>query len=329
MDGVFAFLSAWAASAHEALVFTGVSIALAAGAFAGLFAGLRGPRRALREARTALPESRLNLALAGFNAAAVAPVLAFLATGLHALFQAAPGHAALSQFWSAAPVWTSLAAAIVAGDLTGYWRHRLEHHRFIWPSHAVHHSDQVMTWLTLFRFHPVNRATTYLIDGAVLALLGFPAEAVLANALVRQYYGMVIHARLDWDYGPLKRVFVSPVMHRWHHAADAVDLATVFDRHDRPTTAVAGVTTNGGQPVGVLGRAFVAADRRAFNANYATVFSIWDQAFGTYFAPGGAPERTGVDHPMAPGLAGQLAHPLHAKAYRRSHAANAAPGEFS
>lgn len=289
MDGVFAFLSAWAASAHEALVFTGVSIALAAGAFAGLFAGLRGPRRALREARTALPESRLNLALAGFNAAAVAPVLAFLATGLHALFQAAPGHAALSQFWSAAPVWTSLAAAVVAGDLTGYWRHRLEHHRFIWPSHAVHHSDQVMTWLTLFRFHPVNRATTYLIDGAVLALLGFPAEAVLANALVRQYYGMVIHARLDWDYGPLKRVFVSPVMHRWHHAAD----------------------------------------RRAFNANYATVFSIWDQAFGTYFAPGGAPERTGVDHPMAPGLAGQLAHPLHAKAYRRSHAANAAPGEFS
>lgn len=287
MDGIFAFLSAWAASAHDALVFTGTSIALAAVAFAALFTGLRGPRRALCEAREALAESRLNLGLAAFNAVAVAPVLAFLATGLHAVFQTAPGHSVLTQFWSTAPLWTSLILAVVVGDLTGYWRHRLEHHRFIWPSHAVHHSDQTMTWLTLFRFHPVNRATTYLIDGAVLALLGFPAEAVLANALVRQYYGMVIHARLDWDYGPLRRVFVSPVMHRWHHAAD----------------------------------------QRAFNANYATVFSLWDQAFGTYFAPGGPPERTGVDHPIAPGLTGQLAHPLRASAYGRSPAASAAPVE--
>jgi hypothetical protein len=31
-----------------------------------------------------------------------------------------------------------------------------------------------MTWLTLSRFHPVNRLTTMVIDTAFLAMAGFP-----------------------------------------------------------------------------------------------------------------------------------------------------------
>ena len=107
--------------------------------------------------------------------------------------------------------------AIFAGDFVGYWRHRLEHTALLWPGHAIHHSDTAMTWTTGLRFHPINRLTTALIDTSVLALLGFPVWALIANNLVRHYYGLFIHMDLPWTYGPLGRVLVSPAMHRWHH----------------------------------------------------------------------------------------------------------------
>ncbi|MEM1401187.1 MAG: sterol desaturase family protein, partial [Pseudomonadota bacterium] len=163
------------------------------------------------------------------------------------------------------------------GDFTGYWRHRLEHSRFLWPSHAVHHSDTQMTWLSLERMHPINRLTTFMIDTSVLLILGVPTYAIVANNLVRHYYGYLIHADLPWTYGPLGRVFVSPAMHRWHHAAD----------------------------------------RQAFNTNYAVVFSLWDQWFGTYRVPGPCDGPLGVTDEMGPGATGQLGYPFTRRGYQR------------
>jgi sterol desaturase/sphingolipid hydroxylase (fatty acid hydroxylase superfamily) len=134
----------------------------------------------------------------------------------------------------------------------------------------VHHSDTEMTWLTLSRFHPINRLTTMAIDTSCLALLGFPEWALIANVLVRHYYGEFIHADLPWTYGPAGRVFVSPVMHRWHHARD--------------------VTGAG--------------------SNFATVFSVFDQAFGTYYVPGLCTVPLGVNDDMGRGTSGQLMYPF-------------------
>ncbi|MFP4518824.1 MAG: sterol desaturase family protein [Oceanicaulis sp.] len=269
-------------SAHALFNVGGVLVFGAAGFF--LLALLLRGRDALSDALRVLPETRTNLALAAFNAIALAPVFAMLAVGLDTLAGVAAWRAPLSAFWNNLPAALVWPAAVIAGDFTGYWRHRLEHVRWLWPSHAVHHSDTDMTWLTLHRFHPVNRLTTYGIDTGVLVLLGFPTEAVIVNLMVRQYYGMFIHARLDWHYGALGRIFVSPVMHRWHHACD----------------------------------------RRAYNANFATVFSLWDQAFGTYFVPGPVTAATGVDHSMGAGLAGQLGYALSPRAYGRPAAPPAA-----
>ena len=127
-----------------------------------------------------------------------------------------------------------------------------------------------MTWLTLSRFHPINRVTTAVIDTFVLALLGFPTWALVANNLVRHYYGEFIHADLPWMYGRLRTVFVSPVMHRWHHARD--------------------VTGTG--------------------SNFATVFSVFDRAFGTYYVPGLCNVPLGVTDDQYPGP-GVLRHLLH------------------
>lgn len=118
------------------------------------------------------------------------------------------------------PAWLQVAAALLLSDLAGYWRHRLLHCDAFWPAHAVHHSDTDMGWLTLIRVHPLERLVNAAFDTLVLSLAGFPPWVVVLNNLVRHYYGYFIHADLPIGYGPLRHVFVSPQMHRWHHAAD-------------------------------------------------------------------------------------------------------------
>jgi sterol desaturase/sphingolipid hydroxylase (fatty acid hydroxylase superfamily) len=174
--------------------------------------------------------------------------------------------------WSALPPWLVAAIAIFAGDFIAYWRHRLEHAPPLWPGHAIHHSDTAMTWTTGLRFHPINRFSTALIDTSCLALLGFPPWALIVNNLVRHYYGLFIHMDLPWTYGPLGRLFVSPAMHRWHHIRD----------------------TDGA------------------GANFATVFSVFDQAFRTYYVPGPCEAPLGVRDDLGHGALAQLVWPLRA-----------------
>jgi len=44
--------------------------------------------------------------------------------------------------------------------------------------------------------------------------------------------------------------------------------------------------------------------------NFATVFSLWDRAFGTYHQPGPCTVPTGVRDDMGQGVLGQYAHPF-------------------
>lgn len=144
---------------------------------------------------------------------------------------------------------------IFIADMVGYFRHRLEHTRLLWPTHVLHHSDADMTWMAIYRFHPINRLTTSIIDAGALFVIGFPAWAIAINYLVRHYYGAFIHANLPWTYGWLGKVFVSPAMHRWHHVRE-------------------------GQGVG---------------SNFATVFSVFDLLFKTYYVPGPCNVPLGVN----------------------------------
>lgn len=156
--------------------------------------------------------------------------------------------------FAAIPDLVTVFLVVFVGDFIGYFRHRLEHSKLLWPSHVLHHSDDDMTWFTLFRFHPINRLTTAVIDTGTLVLLGFPEWAIFINGLVRHYYGMFIHANVPWTYGRLGRVFVSPAMHRWHHVREG----------------------------------------RGIYSNYATVFSVFDQLFNTYYVPGPCDQPLGV-----------------------------------
>ena len=258
-DAATALWTAFSALFWPAIIFA--AIALAARGFASL-----------SSARAATSEVRTNMILLAVDAALVAPLLALMVAAVGAWMQSNGMRLFSAEAWSTLPPWLILFIAVFAGDFIGYWRHRLEHTAFLWPTHAIHHSDTAMTWTTLFRFHPLNRLTTALIDTSALALLGLPPWALAANLMVRHYYGMFIHMDLPWTYGPLGRVLVSPAMHRWHHIRDSDG---------------AGV-------------------------NFATVFSVFDQAFRTYHVPGPCTVPLGVRDEMGRGVLGQLLYPFRA-----------------
>jgi sterol desaturase/sphingolipid hydroxylase (fatty acid hydroxylase superfamily) len=121
-------------------------------------------------------------------------------------------------------------------DLTGYWRHRLMHTRFLWPFHAIHHSSKELDWLSNERFHPVNACITSLLGMAVLILF-FKDPFVFALAIpLRAAYGMFIHSNVKISYGAFDTVFASPLFHHWHHAANEMankNYCTFFSFLDR------------------------------------------------------------------------------------------------
>lgn len=227
--------------------------------------------------KKALPEVRVTISLMVVNLIVIVPVIVILSRWISEIFVKYDFLALDASIWDSVPLPIVIFLAIFAGDFIGYWRHRLEHTRWLWPFHAVHHSDTEMVWLSVERIHPVNRVTTFLVDSTFLLLLGFPPEAIIINNLVRHYYGFFIHADVPWTFGKWEKIFVSPAMHRWHHSAEVA----------------------------------------AFSTNFATVFSLFDWMFGSFRVPGPCNTELGVSDDMGDGALGQLSYPLKPGVFRR------------
>jgi sterol desaturase/sphingolipid hydroxylase (fatty acid hydroxylase superfamily) len=255
-------------SALDSLQLAAAALAISVLLFGCIALAVKG-RQAIEAGMRAVAEVRMNLAFYFFDALFVAPGLTIAITAL-TLAVSRYSLPIGAEFWSEAGRPVTFIAVLFLGDFVSYWRHRVEHTTWFWPAHVIHHSDTDMTWLTLSRFHPINRITTALIDTLFLALLGFPTWALVANNLVRHYYGEFIHADLPWTYGRFGTVLVSPAMHRWHHARDVV----------------------------------------GSGSNFATVFSVFDKSFGTFFLPGPCNVPLGVTEDQYPGR-GVIRHMIH------------------
>ena len=149
-------------------------------------------------------------------------------------------------FWKDQPLWVPVVTAIVVTDFADYWNHRLMRSKWVWPIHAVHHSDPDVNPLTTFRIHELEgilMAVSYVV---LLNWLNLPGVALGAFGLTLSLHNMYIHADLDWSHGPLRMLIASPRYHRWHHA-------------DVP---------------------------EAHGKNLANLIPLYDWAFGTYYCPG-------------------------------------------
>ena len=193
--------------------------------------------------------------------AAGAAAVAFALTGASAV-----GFAAVAR----QPFWLQVLEAFLLADFLSYWAHRWLHGRSLWAFHAIHHGVVEMDWLSTIRNHPVNVVVQRIALTAPLLLLGFPVTAILAIAPASALYNIFVHANLDWRFGPLRYVIVSPFMHRWHHTAEG----------------------------------------EGCHSNYGEMLAIWDALFGTLYLPDHAPERLGLDGGPPEDFVGQTLWPI-------------------
>ncbi|ABC28454.1 Sterol desaturase [Hahella chejuensis KCTC 2396] len=119
------------------------------------------------------------------------------------------------------PVWAQFLLAVFMADFSQYWFHRLYHTvPFLWKFHAVHHSSKHMDWLAGSRVHLVEILITRSVVMIPLFLLGFSAEALNAYVILVGVQAVLAHANLNFNFGFLKYILVTPQYHHWHHADD-------------------------------------------------------------------------------------------------------------
>lgn len=118
------------------------------------------------------------------------------------------------------PRWATIAVIYVAMDGMNWLAHLANHRiRVLWRFHELHHSQEDMSVLTVFRTHPLIHVSYLiaLIPGIVLL-----ANGALPTTLLVVYGGIVAfaHSNTNLSFGPLDRIFVSPNYHRIHHKVD-------------------------------------------------------------------------------------------------------------
>lgn len=169
------------------------------------------------------------------------------------------------------PMAAQAAIILLVSDFFSYWGHRAFHAGRLWRFHAVHHSSKDLDWLSSVRVHPVNDMIMRALSTAPVLAIGVQPLAVASLLPVMVLMAIVLHANVDWDWGPLRRVIASPRFHRWHH-------------------------TN---------------ETEARDKNFAGLFPLWDILFGTYYMPTDRrPSRFGTDTPVPEGLISQWLFPF-------------------
>ncbi len=179
------------------------------------------------------------------------------------------------------PLWLQAVCILVISDYAGYWMHRKFHGARLWNYHAVHHSSADLDWLSAVRVHPVNDLLMKVANAVPLVLLGFAPLAVASILPFLTLMAIMVHANLDWDWGPFRRILASPRFHRWHHTDEL----------------------------------------EARDKNFAGLFPVWDIIHGTWYMPRDKlPSVFGTQTPVPKSFAGQLAFPFRVgkpRAFRR------------
>jgi sterol desaturase/sphingolipid hydroxylase (fatty acid hydroxylase superfamily) len=221
------------------------------------------------------PHVRLDMATDGIYWFAgphlYGPVFRFIATFFVSLgaIQYVQMHWGLNQL----PVLAQAFLILLLTDILQYWAHRAFHTvSLLWRFHSIHHSPVNVDWMTAARFHPVNIILYSTAMNALVATLGFSGEAFWLLVPFNAIYSPLVHANLNWTYGPFKHLLASPVFHRWHHT----------------------YPEEGG------------------NKNFAPTFPFLDVMFGTFYMPKGKqPEVFGAPHDGITGnILQQLAYPF-------------------
>ena len=218
------------------------------GSFLGVFAlmallEVMAPRRTLTQSKASRWLN--NIGLVVFNTSLLRVVFPVAAVGV-------AEYAQLSQWGLFNQVEVHPAVALVVSvivlDMAIYLQHVMFHAvPLLWRLHRVHHADLDFDVTTGARFHPVEILLSMLIKFAVIVLLGPPLAAVVIFEVLLNAMAMFNHSNVRLPLaldGILRRVIVTPDMHRVHHSHLADET----------------------------------------NSNFGFNLSVWDRLFGTYLA---------------------------------------------
>lgn len=203
------------------------------------------PKRNLRTSK--LKRWATNISFGGVNAAVVrlmlvsaVPLVAIsvalvgeeLGFGLFRLFEL--------------PFYGEILLSLIVLDFAIYLQHWASHKvPLLWRVHQVHHADRDIDVTTAVRFHPIEIGLSMLYKSLLVLLFGMDAFAVLLFEMILNGCAMFNHSNIAlplWLDRLVRRVIVTPDMHRVHHSV------------------IRGET----------------------DSNYGFNLSIWDKLFGTY-----------------------------------------------
>lgn len=125
------------------------------------------------------------------------------------------------------PFWAALVLGVIAMDFA-IWVQHLQMHRskLLWKVHRLHHADPRIDLSTGVRFHPLEAIVSLGWKSLCAALLGLPPQAVPIFELWLSAGSLIEHANLrlpDPADHAVRKVWVTPGMHRIHHSAHADD----------------------------------------------------------------------------------------------------------
>ncbi|MDQ3143759.1 MAG: sterol desaturase family protein [Pseudomonadota bacterium] len=202
------------------------------GVFLGVLAGLMAweylaPRRALTLGRRRRWPG--NVGVVAIDTVLVRIIFPAAAVGL-ALIAEAEGWGLLNMV--AVSEWFAVVIVIVLLDLVIWTQHWLFHRvPLLWRLHRMHHADLDIDVTTGIRFHPVEILLSMVIKLGTVALLGAPALAVMIFEVLLNATSMFNHSNVWMPAGVdrvLRRILVTPDMHRVHHSIVARETHSNF-----------------------------------------------------------------------------------------------------
>jgi len=139
------------------------------------------------------------------------------------------------------PIWFTIPFTIVFFDLIIWIQHALFHRADpLWKLHRLHHTDLDIDVTSAARFHPLEIVISLGIKSALVLALGPPAVGVVLFEICLAVMAFFTHADI---YIPvtadkvLRRLFVTPDMHRIHHSniyrESYSNFGTIFSWWDR------------------------------------------------------------------------------------------------
>lgn len=211
--------------------FLGSEASIRAGAFLLIFLAMAAfelwsPRLARPEMRGALKTRRwfTNLSIVILSSAVLRVVFPAAAVGA-AIWAQANGYGLMRMAG-----FDGVAAGIVAFVLLDFaiWLEHLASHKFppLWRIHRMHHADTGFDVTTALRFHPLEILLSMLWKAAIVIALGPPVISVLIFEIVLNGTSMFNHSNIaigDKADGILRRLIVTPDMHRVHHSTDPAE----------------------------------------------------------------------------------------------------------